>query len=187
MKIFKLSKNTDLISLSKLFVLVFLFSLISCVEKQTGSSKDQQAILIENDAKKRVIVAGANRTEEYLPLLKNKKVAIVANQTSVIFKNNNYTHLVDSLLALGVNIVKVFAPEHGFRGKADAGEQIHDDVDVKTGLIIKSLHGKTRKPSAEVLNDVDLVLFDIQDVGVRFYTYISTMTYVMEACAENNI
>lgn len=189
MKIFKLSKNTDLISLSKLLVLVFLFSLNSCAEKQTKSTKDLLAVVIDNDSKNKTIITGANRTEKYLPLLKNKKVAVVANQTSVIFKNfdERYIHIVDSLISLDVNIVKVFAPEHGFRGKADAGEHILDGVDTKTGLTIKSLHGKTRKPSTEVLSDVDVVLFDIQDVGARFYTYISTMTYVMEACAENNI
>ncbi len=133
------------------------------------------------------ITVAANRTEAYLPLLRNKKIAVVANQTSVIFKKVGHTHLVDSLLALEIDIQKVFAPEHGFRGQADAGEKVADDVDSKTGLPLISLHGKNRKPSQEHLDDLDLVLFDIQDVGVRFYTYIATLQLVMEACAEKNI
>ncbi len=151
------------------------------------------------------IIVGANQTELYLPLLENKKVAIVSNQTSVIFKYPNlsslienvgeiqpstlpqYTHIVDSLLSRDVNILKVFAPEHGFRGKADAGELVADGKDIKTGLPIISLYGKNKKPSKEAVTDLDIVIFDIQDVGVRFYTYISTLHYVMQACAENNI
>ncbi|MUU79635.1 exo-beta-N-acetylmuramidase NamZ family protein [Winogradskyella endarachnes] len=133
------------------------------------------------------IVIAANKTKKYIPLLKNKRVAIVANQTSVIFKENAYTHIVDSLLQLQINVKKVFAPEHGFRGTADAGELVKDGIDTKTGLPIYSLHGKHKKPTAAQLNDVDLMIFDIQDVGVRFYTYISTLHYVMEACAEQNI
>ncbi|MGE0089833.1 MAG: exo-beta-N-acetylmuramidase NamZ domain-containing protein [Bacteroidales bacterium] len=132
---------------------------------------------------KKNIKTGAEQTEKYLPLIKNKSVALVANHTSLI-KN---THLLDSLLALGVNIQKVFSPEHGFRGKADAGELIHNFTDEKTGVQVVSLYGNNKKPQAEDLQDVDLVIFDLQDVGVRFYTYISTMHYVMEACAENNI
>ncbi|WP_103071199.1 exo-beta-N-acetylmuramidase NamZ family protein [Aquimarina sediminis] len=137
------------------------------------------------------IIVGANLTGEYIPILENKKVAIVGNQTSVIFRdsitNKNYTHLVDSLLSRNIKIQKVFAPEHGFRGKADAGELIADGKDIKTGLPIISLHGKNKKPSQQSLSDVDIIVFDIQDVGVRFYTYISTLHYVMQACAENNI
>lgn len=137
------------------------------------------------------IVVGANRTQTYLPYLQGKRVAIVANQTSVIFKKNNHhqghTHLVDSLLSLGVHIKKVFAPEHGFRGQADAGEAVTDGLDPKTGLPIISLYGKNKKPSTESLEDIDLVLFDIQDVGVRFYTYIATLQLVMQACGEANI
>ena len=128
------------------------------------------------------IKVGAEKTQEYLPLLKGKKVAIVANQTSMIIN----THLVDSLHSLGINIVKIFAPEHGFRGHADAGETIKDGKDTKTGIAIVSLYGKHKKPTAEDLKNVDIVVFDIQDVGTRFFTYISTMQYVMEACAENN-
>ncbi|GAB1309686.1 DUF1343 domain-containing protein [Urechidicola sp. KH5] len=136
----------------------------------------------------RKIEVGANQTASYLPLLKGKKVGVIANQTSVIFKeDNSYTHLVDSLLSLAIDIKKVFSPEHGFRGKADAAELVADGNDIKTGLPIVSLYGKNKKPTAEQLSGLDLVVFDIQDVGVRFYTYISTMHYVMEACAENNI
>lgn len=125
---------------------------------------------------------GADRLSEYLPLLKGKSVAIVANQSSKI-KN---THLVDSLLSLNVNIKKIFCPEHGFRGLVDAGEHVKTYKDAKTGLTIISLYGKNnKKPFAEDLKDIDVVVFDIQDVGVRFYTYLSTLHYVMEACAEN--
>ena len=125
---------------------------------------------------------GAERTEKLLPLLDGKRVALVVNQTSVV--GERQTHLLDTLLALGVKVKKVFAPEHGFRGNADAGETVKNGRDVKSGLPILSLYGKNKKPSAEQLADVDVVLFDIQDVGARFYTYISTMHYVMEACAE---
>ncbi|MDT7827872.1 DUF1343 domain-containing protein [Pricia sp. S334] len=207
------------------------------------------------------VIVGANRTEDYIDLLKGKKVGVVANQTSVIFKEDegqddsfheqdsrskleengrsgdremetgdgpgmpehgsgdevkidgysarpvtqdgrqgygerktkneiirtHYTHLVDSLLSLKVDIKKVFAPEHGFRGEADAGEKLKDGTDNRTGLPLISLYGKNRKPSAGQLQDLDVVLFDIQDVGVRFYTYIATLQLVMEACAENDV
>tara|TARA_R110000868_G_scaffold21640_11_gene89850 strand:+ start:17780 stop:19024 length:1245 start_codon:yes stop_codon:yes gene_type:complete len=133
------------------------------------------------------LVGAANKINAYLPLLKGKKIAVVANQTSVIFNTNSNTHIIDSLITLQVNIKKVFAPEHGFRGEADAGEHLKDGLDKKTGLPLISLYGKNRKPSKEQLIGVDLVLFDIQDVGVRFYTYIATLQLVMEACAENNI
>ena len=129
------------------------------------------------------LVLGAERTNIYLPLLKNKKIAIVGNQTSMIAN----THLVDSLLSLKVNVVKVFSPEHGFRGKADAGAIIEDETDDKTGLPIISFYRKNKKPTAEQLKGIEFLLFDIQDVGARFYTYISTLHYVMEAAAENNI
>jgi len=125
---------------------------------------------------------GNGRLNLYLDSLRGRRVAIVANQSSVIGK----THLVDSLLALGIQIQKVFAPEHGFRGTADAGEKVWSHKDPVTGLPIVSLYGNNKKPRADQLWDVDIVLFDIQDVGVRFYTYISTLHYVMEACAENN-
>mgnify|MGYP003667420882 CR=1 FL=1 len=133
------------------------------------------------------IIVAANRTEAYVPLLKGKKIAVVANQTSVIFNSGGHTHLVDSLLSLDVDIKHVFAPEHGFRGDYDAGEHVNNSTDIKTGLDLISLHGKNRKPSQGQLEGLDFVLFDIQDVGVRFYTYISTMQLVMEACAEKGI
>jgi len=133
------------------------------------------------------IFTGADQIQLYLSKLKGKKVAIVANQTSVIFKENNFTHIVDSLISLKINIRKVFAPEHGFRGNADAGESITDGIDKKTGIPIISLYGKNKKPTKEQLKGIDLMVFDIQDVGVRFYTYISTLHYVMEACAEAKI
>ena len=136
---------------------------------------------------------GAERTVVYLKLLKGKQVAVVANQTSVLEKKARssskraFTHVVDSLLSLQIHIKKVFAPEHGFRGKADAGEIIKDGFDTKTGLPIVSLYGENKKPSAGHLKGIDVVVFDIQDVGARFYTYISSLHYVMEACAELNI
>ena len=167
---------------STFFCLVLLFS--SC--KGTPQNKDAVTTVSEKHMNNEVIVA-ANRIDEYLPLLKDKKIAVVANPTSVIFKNEGYTHLVDSLLSHQVKIKKVFAPEHGFRGKADAGELVSDGMDKKTGLPIVSLYGKNKKPTNSQLEDLDVVVFDIQDVGVRFYTYIATLQLVMEACAENNI
>jgi uncharacterized protein YbbC (DUF1343 family) len=125
---------------------------------------------------------GNARMNLYLDSLRGKRVAIVANQSSSL----GTVHLVDTLLALGINIRKVFAPEHGFRGTADAGEKVWSHQDPITGLPIVSLYGNNKKPRADQLWDIDIVLFDIQDVGVRFYTYISTLHYVMEACAENN-
>lgn len=126
------------------------------------------------------ITVGAERTAVYLPLLEGRRVAVVTNQTGRI----GGTHLVDSLLALKVDVVKVFAPEHGFRGDADAGEHVKDGRDPRTKLPVVSLYGDNKKPRPEQLKDVDVLLFDIQDVGVRFYTYISTLHYVMEAAAE---
>ncbi|NEV93604.1 DUF1343 domain-containing protein [Psychroflexus sp. YR1-1] len=130
----------------------------------------------------------ANRTEAYLDLLQDKKVGVVGNQTSVIFTSElEYVHLVDSLLNRKINIKKVFAPEHGFRGTADAGELIKDGIDSKTGIPVISLYGSQKKPNPEHLDDIDIMVFDIQDVGARFYTYISTLHYIMEACAEQGI
>ena len=127
------------------------------------------------------IKTAADRTSFYLPKLQGKRIAIVANQTTILGKS----HLVDSLQKLGVNIVKVFGPEHGFRGNASNGTTVNDEVDIQTGLKIVSLYGAKRKPSKEDLKDVDLMIFDIQDVGCRFYTNMNTMRDVMEACAEN--
>ena len=127
------------------------------------------------------VITGAERTKEYLPLLKGKRVALLVNQTATI----GHTHLVDSLLKLGIHIQKIFSPEHGFRGKADAGEKIGNSVDAGTGLPIVSLYGKHRKADATDLQDVDILVFDIQDVGTRFYTYISSLQEFMESAAEN--
>lgn len=129
------------------------------------------------------IKLGADRLDNLLPMIDNKRVALVINQTSVLSDNTN---LLDTLLACNVKIEKIFAPEHGFRGMADAGEQIKDGRDPITMIKVESLYGKNNKPKAEQLEDIDIVVFDIQDVGARFYTYISTMHYVIEACAEND-
>jgi uncharacterized protein YbbC (DUF1343 family) len=131
------------------------------------------------------ILAGADRIKVYLPLLKGKTVAVFANHTSMVQKaDGGYTHLVDTLLSLGINIKKIFAPEHGFRGQADAGEHVKTTIDSATSLPIISLYGNHTKPTKEELADVDLVVFDIQDVGVRFYTYISSLQDLMEATQE---
>lgn len=127
---------------------------------------------------------GADRPELYLPLLKNKTVAIVTNQTGLM---SDKTFLVDFLVKNDIDIKTIFAPEHGFRGDADAGEHVKNGLDKKTGIPIISLYGNNKKPKPEQLKGIDIVLFDIQDVGVRFYTYISTLTYVMEAAAENSL
>ncbi|MGO2102610.1 MAG: exo-beta-N-acetylmuramidase NamZ family protein [Psychroflexus halocasei] len=137
--------------------------------------------------KNKIIQVGANQTQNYIPFLKNKNIAVVGNQTSVIFKDSGYIHLVDSLLKRDVKIKKVFAPEHGFRGKADAGEIVKDGIDQITGLPIVSLYGNHKKPKADDLKEIDVIVFDIQDVGARFYTYISSLHYIMEAAAENDV
>ena len=152
---------------SILFLLTFLSLAASCQTKEATTDE---------------ITVGAAHFNLYLPLLKGKNVALVINQTSML----GNTHLVDTLLSQGVSIKKIFAPEHGFRGVADAGEHVADGIDSKTRLPIISLYGKHKKPTIEDLNNIDVVIFDIQDVGVRFYTYISTMHYVMEVCAEQN-
>ena len=140
-------------------------------------------VLFTFSAQAQKLFLAAERTNLYLHHLENKKVGVVGNQTSMIAN----THLVDSLLSLGIDIVKVFSPEHGFRGKADAGAIIKDGIDSKTGIPIISLYGKNKKPKDEQLQGIDILVFDIQDVGVRFYTYISTLHYIMESAAESNI
>ena len=129
------------------------------------------------------IVTGASSSAEYLPKLKGKNVALVVNQSSLV----NGEHLVDSLLRHHVHVIKIFAPEHGFRGKADAGQHLKNGVDAKTGLPIVSLYGKHKKPTRRDLKNIDVLVFDIQDVGVRFYTYLSTLHYIMESAVESNI
>jgi uncharacterized protein YbbC (DUF1343 family) len=132
---------------------------------------------------KKAPVPGAGRPDLYLPVITGKHVAVVANQTSM----TGNVHVVDFLLSKGIDVKKIFAPEHGFRGVADAGESISDGKDPVTGLQVISIYGTHHKPTPEELAGIDIVIFDIQDVGVRFYTYISTLHYVMEACAENKI
>ena len=197
---FNIFKNT---------VLLFVFVMISCASKAKNKiiPKDEIHQTTKNDS---IIIVGANQTRAYLSLLKGKRVGIVANQTSVIFKKeklqvidvdpetneqslrcivkkNTMTHLVDSLISLNIDIKKVFSPEHGFRGRVDAGELVKDGIDTKTNLPLVSLYGKNKKPTKEQLEGLDIVVFDIQDVGVRFYTYISTLHYIMEACSEQGI
>lgn len=126
------------------------------------------------------VLTGAEQLKELTPKLKNKRVGLVVNHTSLIGK----THLADTLKSLGINIIRIFGPEHGFRGNAADGEYVNDSIDSKTGISVVSLYGKNRKPTDRQFSDLDIVIFDIQDVGTRFYTYIGTMHYVMETCAE---
>ncbi len=127
------------------------------------------------------VTLGAQQFDKYVPQLKKKRIGIVTNITGVI----NSTSIVDTLLKLKVNVKKIFGPEHGFRGNTEAGEKVTSNIDAKTGLSIVSLYGSNKKPTAEQLKDIDVLIYDIQDIGVRFYTYISTMCYAMEACAES--
>ncbi len=135
----------------------------------------------ENETK--LLRLGCEKIDEYLPLLNNKRVGLLVNHTSIV----KGTHLVDTLISRDINVAKIYAPEHGFRGHADAGEHVISGIDSKTGLAVVSLYGANKKPTVNDLEGIDIVVFDIQDVGVRFYTYISSMHYMMEACAENNI
>lgn len=162
--------------------------LTGCIHSRRVQETEVQDITINSSqlspSRKVIIKPAAERTHKYFHNLKGeRKVAVVANQTSMI-KN---THLVDSMLYSGINIVKVFTPEHGFRGSADAGALIENETDEKTRLPIISLYGNHKKPTAADLKEIDVVVLDLQDVGARFYTYISTMSLVMEACAEQNI
>ena len=161
-------------------VKVFLCSLLvsACV---FFSPEDDGRDTVNATETKKTIRTGAEQTEKYLSLIKGKRIAILGNQTSIIGNR----HLVDTLQALGVNIVKVFGPEHGFRGNASAGVRVKDEVDSATKIPIISLYGPKRKPSREDLSNVDLMIYDMQDVGCRFYTNINALAEVMEACAEN--
>lgn len=161
-----------------IFLLVFLMGLPVFSSQGPGQHKDKPH---HSEAP---VIPAADNPELYMPILRDKKIALVVNQTSVLTQKNNL-HLVDFLLSEGVKIQKVFVPEHGFRGDADAGEVVKNDTDKKTGLPLISLYGDNKKPSPNSLADIDLVVFDVQDVGLRFYTYISTLHYLMEACAEN--
>lgn len=175
--------------MKRIAALLLIFPLISCsseegpiTEHEFQPEKDTVEFiepLFWNDS----IKVGAERFDQYIDELSGKKVAIVGNQTSM----TGSTHLVDTLIAQGVNLVQVFSPEHGFRGTEDAGAHVENGKDPITGLPVISLYGNNKKPKASQLEGIDVVLFDLQDVGARFYTYISTMFYVMEACAENNI
>ena len=139
--------------------------------------------IVSNGYSQKRIIPGAERMEKYLPLLKGKSVAIFANQTSMV----GNTHLVDTLMKRGIKVVRIFGPEHGFRGDADAGEKVGNAIDKETGIEVISLYGKHNKPTAEDLKGVDIMVFDIQDVGVRFYTFISSLQRYMEAAFENSI
>lgn len=160
------------------FLLMFAF--FSCNGQTPKQQLKQVTQVVKTPEQLKV---GAQRMELYLPKLKGKKVGFAGNHTSMI----GNTHMVDTLIASGVNVVKIYSPEHGFRGSADAGETVKSGKDTKTGITIVSLYGNNHKPKPEQLEGVDIVVFDIQDVGTRFYTYISTMSYVMEACAELKI
>lgn len=157
-----------------LFLLVFIFEIINeSIAQQVNNN-----VLKAEDA-----IVGSSRLELYINKLEDKNVGVIANQTSII----NGTHLIDTLISKGVNVIKIFTPEHGFRGTADEGASINNSIDEKTQLPIISLYGNNKKPNETQLKDIDILIFDLQDVGTRFYTYISTMTYIMEAAAENNI
>jgi len=152
-----------------LFGILTICSISSCAQsKLIAQNRDE-------------IVTGAAQTDLYLPFLKNKQVAVFANQTSMI----KGTHLVDSLVTLGIHVVKIFSPEHGFRGTADAGEHVNNGIDNKTGIPVISLYGDHKKPMPLDVADIDVMIFDIQDVGVRFYTFISSLQYYLEAAIEN--
>ncbi|MFD2600559.1 exo-beta-N-acetylmuramidase NamZ family protein [Flavobacterium suzhouense] len=186
-----------------LFKNTFLFSFIlmaacgNSIQPKVDSQKSK--IITENNSNTAAVTTpiktGADNYNQYLPLLTNKKVGIVTNQTGVINQSDtshsqtehNYISIVDYLLEKKIDIKKIYAPEHGFRGTADAGELIKDGKDTKTGLPIISLYGNNKKPKPEQLQGIDILIFDLQDVGARFYTYISSLHYIMEACAEQNI
>ncbi|MEX2485342.1 MAG: DUF1343 domain-containing protein [Brumimicrobium sp.] len=163
----------------------FVFFLLSCQSKNVEDSltSNSTSTINHEDTIKKEIVVGAEKLEQLQELINDKSVALVANQTSMV----GNTHLADTLLSLEVDLKSVFSPEHGFRGDADAGEKVNSGKDLKTGLTLHSLYGSNKKPTSDQLKGIDVVIFDIQDVGARFYTYISTLHYVMEACAESKI
>lgn len=156
-----------------------LTSLVICVTLTVHISCSSQP----KELRLNKITPAADCMDEYLHLLKNKRVGILVNHSSLVHQ----THLLDTLLSYGVDVKRIFAPEHGFRGEHDAGEEVKSNIDEKTGVPIVSLYGTNKKPSSEQLKDLEVVIFDIQDVGVRFYTYISSMHYMMEACAEESV
>ena len=197
---------------SKLFIkstFLFFSLLIVCCgsskKENTEPTAEKKTIALKTNVEFQAFKTGAENYEIYLPLLKDKKVGVVTNQTGIItvqeffaIKNNTSTgsdkgvrvvqkSIVDFFIEKNINVQKIYAPEHGFRGTADAGELIVDGKDTKTGLPIISLYGNNKKPKSEQLKGIDVMVFDLQDVGARFYTFISSLHYVMEACAENNI
>jgi len=165
------------------FLIAVLFTL-SCGNSVKKNASQKPAETVNTSIEAAPIKTGADNYEAYLPLLQNKSVGIVTNQTGLL---SDRTHVVDFMLKKKINLTKIFAPEHGFRGTAEAGEHIVDGKDVKTGLPIVSIYGSKKKPRKEELAGLDIMVLDLQDVGARFYTYISSMHYIMEACAENNI
>ena len=176
------------------WVIILLLGLISCRNKSNTENLDYNTGIAQKSTVELIPIKETvehiiiSSPIDYLHLLHGKVVAVVGNQTSVVENSNtDFTHLIDTLISLDINIRKVFSPEHGFRGRADAGELVLDSKDTKTGLPIISLHGKNKKPTKHQLKGIEIMIFDIQDVGVRFYTYISTLHYVMEACAEADI
>ena len=171
-----------------LFSFIFIASCGNSVKTQLPvNSSTDNTIKTDAPVELNEIKTGADNYEQYLPLLKNKKIGIITNQTGTVNLKEQSSHIVDFLISQKINLTKIYAPEHGFRGTADAGELIKDGKDTKTGLPIISLYGNNKKPKPEQLKDIDILLFDLQDVGARFYTYISSLHYIMEACAENNI
>jgi uncharacterized protein YbbC (DUF1343 family) len=207
----KYSRFTFSYSIFKYTIIALVVGITSCNSKvnsnNTPTSPKEELVVLDEDRSKKILietntnepVPAAYLLGDWISKLKGKKVALVGNQTSVIKTRDTvvskewntkdrlrYEHLVDTLIAHGIDIKRVFAPEHGFRGTADAGTSVRDGIDAETGIPIISLYGKNKKPFQEQLEDVDVVLFDIQDVGARFYTYISTLHYVMEACAQYN-
>lgn len=198
---YSLFKNTFLFSL--IFIAGYGNSMPPATLHITDSVKTKHRPLTARKDKKEIIT-GAENFEAYLPLFENKRIGVVTNQTGVVnyiaehksspkkgkkrlSRQSMISSIVDFLLTKEVNIQKIYAPEHGFRGTADAGELIKDGKDIKTGLPIVSLYGDNKKPKPEQLEGIDILVFDLQDVGARFYTYISSLHYIMEACAENNI
>lgn len=167
--------------MSNILLIISTIIFLSCNSQKPTSKVDKTKIAVENTDT--IVYPGIYDTNAYFGLLKDQDVAVVGNHTSLV----EGKHLVDTLLSSGINVVKVFCPEHGFRGDADAGAKIDDSTDPTTGLPIISLYGKNKKPYDAQLTGIDIVVFDLQDVGTRFYTYISTLHYIMEACAENGI
>lgn len=164
---------------------IFKIIILSLFLLLTVFSTKQAKVFVPESKSILPILTAADQPEQYLPILEGKKIGLVVNQTAILASQGDM-HLVDFLMMEGLEVVKVFVPEHGFRGDADAGEVIKSEIDKNTGLPIVSLYGDNKKPKPEQLHDIDILIYDLQDVGVRFYTYISTMHYVMEACAEQN-